>query len=454
MGGYGSRVLAWLVLAVFSLLMGWVLAQGFALHQPRAEVLPWGPAAWIGLADDTEMLYLRRRVVLGSAPQNARLMVGATDHFEVYVNGESAGREDYLGERPSAVYDVSRLLRGGVNTIAIQVARSSKRHRSQAIVALDWTEGEGRRQLVSDAGWRASGRREVSPGGLIEWQAEAYPDSHWQAARVMHEDAVRDLPQPDSLSAALFDPPPRGGAWVWHHDPLSGVGSFVRDLRIDDAWLRDAWLGVAVDGLYSLAVNGHPIEATSGGVQRMDVHDLAPYLRRGDNRIELQVSGGAPPMRLGVLVRIDGADGVRDIQGDEAWRVSPGGAPVAVLAGFGANRPALAPAQSLPTQAWLRWQRLHWLACALAVFSALWIAGAAWALFAAPGCRPRRWLRYAQPWFAAALLLAGALLADLDARLTMAATYAFWLPAAALMLAAAVALMLWLGTALGRRAET
>jgi hypothetical protein len=50
-------------------------------------------------------------------------------------------------------------------------------------------------------------------------------------------------------------------------------------------------------------------------------------------------------------------------------------------------------------------------------------------------------MRAAQPWAAGALLLAAALIAHQDPRLHLASMFGFWLPVAACVLVALVALM-------------
>jgi len=437
---------AWVMLAAFSLLLGCVLARGLAFHQPRDAVLPWGDARWIGLGPANEMLYLRRDVVLGTRASSARLMVAATDHFQVYVNGKLVGTEDYLGARPSAVYDLTRLLTPGINTLAILVGKSAKRTQAQALASLEWREGAGLNRLVSDGSWRAESRRHVSQGGLLDWNAPAFPDATWRNAQIVDEPPVADVPQPDSLAHEVLEPPPQA-RWIWHRNPQSGVGAFSRDLQLDAASAEAGWLGVSVDGVYTVAVNGFSLGASVGGVNRMDVLDIGPYLRRGANRVEIQISGGSPPMRLAAFGRVLTSAGSVDFSSDERWHDSPGGTPAAVLSDFSSMRPALTATPMAPPQAWERWQTTRWLGLSTLVFALLLALGIALTRRQDPAARAQAWMRHAQPWAAAAMLLGLALLADLDPRVSMAPTYSFWLPAVALLLAALLASLLARGFA-------
>jgi len=429
---------AWTLMASFSLLMGWVLAQGLAFHQPRHVPSDWGEARWIGLETAQEKLYLRRNVVLGTQPRSARLSVAGSDHFELFVNGGLIGREDYLGERPSTTYDLTRVLRPGLNTIAIEVTRSSKRRPAQAIALLEWHEGNGLRRVASDSSWRAESRRVLAGAGAVDWSASAYADAAWPFARVYEQAAGGDLPQPASLDRVLFEP--SQARWIWHGNPQSAVGAFARELRLDAASVSTGWLGVSVDGVYMVAVNGFVLEPLSGSGTRMDVFDIAPYLRRGDNRVELHVSGGQPPMRLAVIGHVVTDQGPADFSSDTRWHQSPGGEPVTVLGRFESQRPALTAVRLQPTQAWRRAQAGRWLAASGLIAASLLAIGLLLTRHHEPVLRPQAWMRQAQPWAAAALLLGAALLADLDTRVRLAPYYGFWLPAAALLLAALVAL--------------
>jgi hypothetical protein len=426
---------AWTVILVFSLLMGWVLVRGTAFHQERRLELDWGNAHWVGLAGADEKLYLRRQVVLGSQPRSARLVVAGTDHFELFVNGALIGREDYLGERPSASYDLARLLNPGPNTLAISVTRSSTRRLAQAMAALEWTEGDGVRRLVSDATWRAESRRLPAAAASEEWNAPLYDDSRWPFAQLLAEPPGGDLPQPGSLPPQLFEP--AQARWIWHADPQSGVGAFVRELELDTPAVHGGWLGVSVDGVYTPAVNGFVLGTFAGASSRMDAIDIAPYLRAGRNQVELQVSGGRPPMRLAVIGRVLAAQGSVDFSSDERWQ-SGGGAAI-VLSSPESRPPALTALRLEYTQSWSRHRLVSWLGV-----SAMLAAGVlALGLFATrhvePALRAQAWMRQAQPWAAAALLLGTAMLANLDPRIRPAPYFSFWLPAGALLVAAVVA---------------
>jgi hypothetical protein len=348
------------------------------------------------------------------------------------------GREDFLGARPSAVFDLTRLLRPGPNVIAIEVVRSSKPLAAQARAILEWREGAGVHRQVTDASWRAQSHRELAAAGTVDWSSPGFDDSAWPFARVADAPGARDLPQPDSLPVDLLQNPSRAH-WIWHDDPQSGVGTFVRDLPLDVASVQAGWLGVSVEGVYTVAVNGFVFESTVGADTRMDVLDIAPFLRRGHNQVALQVSGGRLPLRLAVAGRVVSGQGVVDFSSDGRWHQAPSGEKVRVLGSLQDPPPALAALRMQPVQSWQRTQFARWLG-----FSALTGAALLWLGFAvtrrqARGLRPQAWMRHAQPWAAAALVLGLALLADLDPRVEMGPYYPFWVPAGALLCAALVA---------------
>lgn len=436
----GRRALAWLLLAAFALLMGWVLSVGQAYHQPRPIEIDWGQARWLTLQNDQPKLFLRRVFIVGGETRAATISVAAAEQFEVLVNGVQIGREDVIATHPVATFDVTRILRPGRNVIAIEVTRNSKRLGTQAMVRMDWIEGGRAHRLVSDAQWRAESRLQADAGGNVRWPALGFDDTRWPRALEINPGEVDLRPQPDGLSPALLSPRP-DLRWIWHSDPQTGAAAFRRDLHLAAPAIRQAWLGVSVDGTYSLAVNGTALGPFSGTDRRMDVLDIAPYLQRGDNRIEVQVSGGRPPMRLATLGRVVTADGLVDFGSDESWQLSPGANRVTLLAGPDGQPPALAVLRVAASQSWTREWLQRWLGWSAAVGAAV-LALALWSLQAAPpAARARLWMRAAQPWAAGALLLAGALIAHQDPRLHLEPMMGFWLPVAACALVALVAVL-------------
>lgn len=433
-----------LLIAAFALLMSGVLLRALAFHQPATAAADWGPSRWIGLDDTREKLYLRRELTLGSAPRTAYLTVAGSDAFDLYVNGTLVGREEFLGERPGSRYDLTRLLQPGSNLIALEVTRSSVQRPAQARALLVWQEGAGApKQLGSDASWRATSRRQLAAMGEIDWTDPAYAATDWPQARVVDDAEGGELLQPAALPQAMISPPVRIHR-LWHGDRGAPVGAFARTLTLDADAVRGAWLGVSASGVHTLAVNGTVLGPTPGAAQRMDVYDIAPYLRRGDNRVEVQVSGARAPATVALAGRVETAEGIVDFSGDERWTDAPSGLPLVTLVAEDANRPAMTMALTRAPLSWRLSVLGGWLLAAAVLGGAL-AAVAAWAAAQTePATRALAWMRHARPWAMAALLLTGGLLATLDPRIALDAAYAYALAAAAVLLAAAV--YLWQGT--------
>lgn len=434
----GDRILAWALMALFSVLMGAVLTRGLAFHQPRQAEIDWGGARWLTLQNEHPKLYLRRVFVIGGEPRSAMLKVAATERFDVLLNGVAIGGQDVIATRTADSFDVTRMLRPGLNVIAIEVTRQSRRLGTQAIATLDWLEGGQPRRLVSDAQWRAELRQQVNAGGTVHWPTLAFDDTRWPQAIEIDPGEVAVRLQPDSLDPALLSPGPVSH-WIWHADIQSGVAAFRRDLSLQTPWVRAGWLGISIDGAYTLAINGTVFGPVSGSDRRMDVLDIAPYLRRGDNRIEIQVSGARPPARLAAIGRVMTATGPVDFGSDESWRLAPGERPASVLASSDKAPPALAVLREPPGQAWKRQVMLRWSFWSAMVGAAV-LALSLWALGGALS-RPDCWMRAARPWAAGALWITVVLIADQDTRLHLQPLFAFWLPASTLALVALVAML-------------
>lgn len=425
------------MILVFSLLMAHVMQRSAAFHQPVPEVPDWGAAQWVGAKGSPSKLFLRATWVLGSSPESVSLMVAATDRFEVHVNGTLVAREDLLGAMPTTRVDLSRMVRPGRNVVAIEVTRLSNRHQTQAAVRLRWQEAGRWQELVSDARWRVESRHRVDPGTRGVWLSPDFDDSTWPRAVELGA-AMGGLPQDDTLPSALLEPRPEAIAF-WHGDAGVGVGAFELPLRLDTSTVSAAWFGLSVDGTYTLAVNGHVLATARGSAKRLDMHDLAPYLRRGDNRIAVLAADVSRPARLVVGGRVVIGPGQgRDLDAVGDWLVQPRGTPVLRLTRPDGPGQAMVRMRAEQPASWSRGQAATWLA---------WSAGIA--LVAVLGVRARvgrradaaAWQRATVPFAAAAGVMAVALLADLDPRWDLSAAFTFVVPATAL--GVATVLLAW-----------
>jgi hypothetical protein len=285
----------------------------------------------------------------------------------------------------------------------------------------------------SDDGFRAEARRRVAAIGHFAWTDREYPDADWTRAEMLEpgDEASRTLVRPE-LPLELVRQGP-AGAWIWHSDRLSSAGGFERTVTID------AWIGVSTDALYFLSVNEVVIGPATGARTRMGVYDIAPYLRRGENRIHLEVVGSAANMGVLAAAVVDGPSGVQDFSTDARWRSSLDRRAARVVGELGMDMPGIEPVAG-PTvrNFWPRWLAKHLFHFVTALSLVLILGRACTAILEERGeDRDRAWTLFTQPFAAATVLLAAMKLGDWDPRLWLHPLYSLLLPAVVLVMVGA-----------------
>lgn len=424
------RPASMLALIAFSIAMAWVLGRGQGFWQPVPPRANWGGATWIGYPGGSPVLYLRKRVVLAERPTHAWLTVASIDELSVYVNGRSVGHEEYIGARPSVALDVTRLLVPGANVIAIQAKTSTNLGPAQAIARLSWETAGARDSIVSDENFLAESREQRAGVGRLLFSDLDFPDLEWKRASAIEpgEKLRRTLVRPD-LPVDVLAHGPRG-SWIWQDDLVAPSAGFVRDVTIDAPFVREAWLGVATDGLYFLSVNGASFGPVSGSSGRMGVFNIAEYLKRGHNRIALEVATKSVPGRVLVSGHVEAPQGQLELSSDELWISVPSGRHAKLLADVAGERPALGELQNAPARSyWPRQlgQQLRYFAAILGLVLVLGM-GFTTVLRARGESRGGAWLTYVQPFAAVTLLLLLVRLADWDQRFTVYYFYPVFLP--------------------------
>jgi hypothetical protein len=181
---------------LISLLLAAVLAQTAQSRPPTVDPtygLPVPPvsnapvrlapdAKWVWAAHtrDSQTIYLLKVFSLGAPPANAVLYVTADNFFTAYVNGEEVGETHDVpgnGELWASVqrYNVSRLLRSGANTIAIE-----GRNAGGLAGVLARMEIDGKPALYTDATWLVSETKPTSG-----WPGFAPSSASWAPATMI-----------------------------------------------------------------------------------------------------------------------------------------------------------------------------------------------------------------------------------------------------------------------------
>ena len=163
---------------------------GYFLHYTHVEAVPrehrveWS-ASWISPPSLPLVGYYRKRLVLPSEVRNGWVSVSAPFSFTLYVNGIPAGGSYYKSALATDVLDITRLLKPGLNVLALtNTARTYGEH-SRIVVEGDVEDWSGRRiPIRTDASWKAldHGARQLDKGTKPYWYDEAFDDTGWQRA--------------------------------------------------------------------------------------------------------------------------------------------------------------------------------------------------------------------------------------------------------------------------------
>jgi hypothetical protein len=406
-----------LILLSFAFLLGLAIDQGTRFWQPlRAEAAPDAP--WFAAPAGGERLYLRARIVLPAAPARAYLQVVAAGAFGVYTNGQRRGGELFASPYTGEVFDLTRSLRAGENVIGISV-QYDRRAGAAHVQPLLLVQTSSTAPLIPwPTSWRARNRFPRGEGG-VEWYAPDYADTDWTMAIPTRADSQQPVvwvgPSLVTLKALPSD------CWIWSSEPTARAAVFARRLQLDEIRLHDAWLGIDVDGGYRLRVNGITVQAAKGVAGRIDLYQIARYLKPGDNAIEVAVRDVASPGRVCVAGVVSSVSGVRLIKGDSGWSVGAEGSPAVAMLVLPAS-PQSVSAQDLgPNLAARMVQGLRPLAYAAAILALVMLAGVLFEICYIwnGGEMVDAWRRFSQPFAVAALVLGAMQIAAADPRLAV-----------------------------------
>lgn len=323
------RPLIILLVLVFAVSVG---DFGFRTFHPSttSEYMLEGKVRPFRLESDDEPkkhLYLRHKWRLTEPPEQAWIKLIGHDVIEVWVNGRRAGYTPPVGFKRTTgvVMDISPLMHGGENSIAIHVAQLVL-DRPPAVSV----EGEcrfadgGSRSLNDPEEWKAAG---VYERNGPYWYETEFNDEHWAAPTL---GAVEEWRAQVNLPPGAITHP-RLAKWISPPgaDDRSAVVAASFEVK---GHPRDGWLRVLTTGSQRVALNGHvltEVQDALGTQQPMSAReltfDVSPLLRRGANTVSIMAeTPGEPPRFLADLeaTAIDGE--TTYLATDASWKGAAG----------------------------------------------------------------------------------------------------------------------------------
>lgn len=184
---------AWIYTIALAIL---AVSAGRSLLRAHADrlSLSTGPAQWIwytGRIPQPRPLrfYATRDFELAQAPVRAFAKLFVDREHALYVNGRRAGAGAQHPGDPLAVYDLTRLLTGGLNRVAIEA--SSPNGIGGILFSLD-LDAHGRNAVFSDGKWRVDlSAAAIRDGGRYRPQVWGRPPQYpWRYPRLPRPNEV------------------------------------------------------------------------------------------------------------------------------------------------------------------------------------------------------------------------------------------------------------------------
>jgi 4-amino-4-deoxy-L-arabinose transferase-like glycosyltransferase len=323
----------------------WFSYQYFLVPQPRSFAPDWHMASWIQASDGAApVAYFRSAITLGGVPDQARITLGASQTFRLYVNNTFIGsnEKDFLAGdtlRPY-VYDVTSTLVVGPNLVTIRVANLDK-HTPALRAALHITTATFASDDDTGSQWQATANSQlVFPRLAIaapNWDPADFGLHPWPTPHILANGPVLS---PLPIDPALYQRP-LPSQWITAGAQTQGY--YVRQLYVTGS-LANAWIRFTAAGPAEIFVNGDPVVYWDGtppgkdshllGLQYTNVHsrrhssmvgvyDIAPYLHTGQNTLAVYVSApdnvtllGSTGTSLSLEVML------RDKGGNDTWSTS------------------------------------------------------------------------------------------------------------------------------------
>ncbi|MCG3123548.1 MAG: hypothetical protein GIKADHBN_01968 [Phycisphaerales bacterium] len=269
---------------------------------------------------NTDRFFVREVDLSGwPASFTAKTRITADDQFELFVNGQPAGKSSGQEDawKTIQVFDISRHLKSGVNLIAVKCSQGHSAAGLIASIAIE--SGDKRTRVVTDPSWT------VASNAGEGWPGQAGGDG-W--------------------SPAVAVAPMGGGPWKFTGGELGKCPHFRKQFEVQKP-VASARLYASALGVYEATINGRRVgrdyfnPGWTDFAQRVQYHtyDVTDLLKSGDNAIGIILGDGwyaghvglGGPHRYGATARawarldITYEDGTTSAVGtDQTWRASNG----------------------------------------------------------------------------------------------------------------------------------
>src|SRR3972149_4710485 len=307
------------VVLIFGLLLGYFVWKTFWGYTPHLYPVSFKLAQWITPVEESPQGYYRKEVFIPEEVAVAWIKLAATDSFKVYVNGKRFGDKLFNSLNVSGIYDLNEILHTGKNIIGVVVRRKSYPGSSRLAVEGGYMDQYGViHPFASDESWKVTLYEQRQGDGEILWYEESFDPTEWSYARSAGNPKSQEI-YPLDVNPDIFSASP-SGEWIWHPDPLVSIATFEHEIILPKR-TSEAWIGVATDGVYELAINGLKIDSNDSQEKSLRIYNIAPILRSGKNKITIGVKKG--PWGGGLLVNgfVMQGDVSHTLKTDSKWRV-------------------------------------------------------------------------------------------------------------------------------------
>lgn len=294
------------LLIIFSIFIGY-LVNSVINEKDHKHFFPhWENANWITPQAKSTSAYFRYSFTLQELVTHANILLSATEEYTLTVNGKDIQRNKFLSNNISGVFDISKNLLQGKNVIAINVNRHSKGTIPAIIAKIQWQNSNNNTEhIVTDENWVSTHLDEKHSNNILSWSDINYNDLNWGKSKKLNSTSM-DTSYPIIIDPYIYELLPNG---QWISDIKgSSYTIFNRNISLDKSKLDSAWLGVSTNGEYSLTINDILLTIKESSPKQMDIINISPFVRDGNNIISIKVTANATIPKLlasGVVISGD-----------------------------------------------------------------------------------------------------------------------------------------------------
>jgi hypothetical protein len=310
-----SIILPALIVAICGALVGHHFWRTLLSPLPKQYSVDFTGADWIETHAPNG--YFRKELFIPTEPTQAWIQIGATDAFDLYINGDPVASETFVSTVVTGVYDLTGLLTSGKNVVAVRVRRQSGPGAARLIGKGAYREASGRwREFVTDSSWKVSSYELQGPG-MEPWHSKSMDSGRWQPAAVVKSGRTPLPMRPIDFDPRILQLEP-AGSWI---SPLDDAAEalFTKRLSIRRHH-QDAWIGIGSSGGYELSINGDWVVSHPVSDQRVTYYRITDRLKAGDNAVWVHAgseSGWTGVWIEGAVVYSDGT--FERFQSDHTW---------------------------------------------------------------------------------------------------------------------------------------